>query len=433
MELRILTLAAAAFLAATSFAQGGKALTLDEALRMARSNNGTVRAAVLNYESAKATTRASKAAFLPTITPSAQQDYGRIDQRTGAGPFAASRNVDDLTTQIDVAWTLLDSGNRRFALRQAELNRDAVELSSLTTLRQTLFSVHSRFYEALRRQELLRVQDRQVERARVILDQTKFRASDEIGDAPRKDIKQAEADFLNAQVSQLAAQNRISTAFADLRAVIGAERSGFAAMEAPQMPEFAPLAFTLDQAISNGMSKRADLMAERKRVEVEKVQLKNINLEGSLRWSVDATYRRTFNQDVSDRSLLSFNISYPLFDGFRSRERSTAQRLSIDSAQEALKQSELDASAEIEGAYKEYTQNLVRLVAAQRALEAAQENFTAAVEAQKAGAGSLLEVLAAQVTLTTSESNLVEARYDTVLSDVRLRLALGETMPGEVQ
>lgn len=423
---RLFALAAGILAASPLWAQAN--LTLTEALKTAKQRNGTVRAALLDYEAAKANVKANKASFLPTVTPSATQDFGRNQTFTG---FRTRQNVDDLTSQIDVAWRLFDSGSRGLTLRSSEISRESTALTSLQTLRQTLFDVHNRYYEALRRQELLRVQNDQVNRAKLILDQTKFRASDEIGDAPKKDIKQAEADFLNSQVSQLTAQNRIQTAQADLKAVLGWGYEELPSLENPQDYSLKALDFSLEDAIKEGLTNRADLQAQSKRVDIEKIQVKQAGLDGTLRYTVDATYRRSFSEQVSDRSLLSFNVSYPLYDGFRSKEQVRAAKLGVEAAEATYLQAQRQARAEIESAFKEYTQNALRLQAAQLALEAARENYRAAVESQKEGAAGILEVLTAQVTLTTSESNLVEARYDAILSDVRLRLAMGRAMPGE--
>ena len=51
--------------------------------------------------------------------------------------------------------------------------------------------------------------------------------------------------------------------------------------------------------------------------------------------------------------------------------------------------------------------------------------------ARQAGASELIELLTAQVSLVTAESNYVEARYDTLISRVRLKLATGRPLPGE--
>ena len=65
------------------------------------------------------------------------------------------------------------------------------------------------------------------------------------------------------------------------------------------------------------------------------------------------------------------------------------------------------------------------------ALDAAKKNYNAAVDSQKAGAYDLLQVLTAQVSLVTAESNQIQALYDYRISDVNLKLVTGRPIPGE--
>jgi outer membrane protein len=89
-------------------------------------------------------------------------------------------------------------------------------------------------------------------------------------------------------------------------------------------------------------------------------------------------------------------------------------------------------TAEVEATVKEYTQNALLLEASNLALEAAQLNYNAASEAQRLGASDLIEVLTAQVTLVTAETNRVQALYDLLISEVRLDLVVGDPLPGEL-
>ena len=92
---------------------------------------------------------------------------------------------------------------------------------------------------------------------------------------------------------------------------------------------------------------------------------------------------------------------------------------------------ERDVRAEIESSYKAFKQNFDRLEASKLAREAAQLNFDAAEGAYKAGAGTVLDQLTAQVSLATAESNYIQAYYDLLISEVRLKQVVGQPLPGE--
>jgi len=120
---------------------------------------------------------------------------------------------------VTARWTLLDSGERGFSLGSSRRNLKAQENTAVQTLREVLTTVHERFYDALRAQELLKVQEAQLERVQKILDQTKARV--ELGDTRPIDILQAEADVLNARATVLQARNRVTNSAATLKAAIG--------------------------------------------------------------------------------------------------------------------------------------------------------------------------------------------------------------------
>jgi len=404
-------------------------LTLDEALALARRNNGSIRAAFLDYQAARASTNVAFASFLPTITPT----FTRVNTRTNnlTGPTRGTFNDVSNDANITARWLLLDNGTRQTTYRQRLLQGEASSLNALQVLRNTVFDVHQRFYDALRAQELLKVQQAQLERANTILRQTEFRASPEVGDAPRKDILQARADALNAKASELAAVTRVDTSKASLKATLGLppDESPVLVEPAQRTPEMVD--YTLDQAFKEGLESRPDLQGNRLRIQAQNENVKAAKLDTTFRYQLEAVAQKSFSDNQFDRGQLQFNVNIPLYDGKRSREALRAEELSLESIKASQVQSERDAKAEIESAYKEFAQNLRRLEASMLAREAARLNYKAAQESQQEGAANLIEVLTAQVTLATAESNYVEAFYDTLISEVRLRLVTGQPLPGE--
>jgi len=357
-------------------------------------------------------------------------DSTRTRFQTGTGGATGSGSGADDSFDITAGWRILDSGERLATLSSSRKSAESSEQSALNSLRQVLFQVHDRYLNALRANELLRVQLAQEKRASEILKATEARV--QVGDAPAKDILQARADALNARASVLQAQSRERNAMADLKAVIGwsvpsasPELQSVAAEAAPPADE------TLEQAIQRGFQNRADLAAARKRIDASRSNLRLTEIQSGVTWNLDLQFRKAFAPGVSERSALAFEASMPLFDGFRSKERVRSQRFSLKAQEANYEQDLLDARAEIEAAYSEVRVNLERLAASEAALKAAQENYEAAIEAQRLGAGDVIAVLTAQISLVTAESNAVEARYDWLISEIRLRLVTGEPLPGE--
>lgn len=416
--------------AALSFpAFGQETLDIDRALSLAVQNNGNVRAAILDFEAAKANVKIAYSPFLPTVTPSITKDFSRQQNFTGTnqGTFDTSFT----SAVVDFGWKLWDNGGRKIDLDRAKINQEVVQYNALQTMRNVLFNVQTSFYNALRAQELLRVQTENLTRAKEILDQTRIRANPPIEDVPRKDVLQAEADYQNARVSMLAAQNQVGTTFANLKAILALDSRAEVSLVAPEVRQVAPLEITLESAFAQGLQNRPDLVASRLRVESQALNVKSAKLDGSIALSVDARARQGFADDVFNTAGLQLSAAMPLYDGERSKQLVKLQQLTLESLTNQYNQAEADAKAEIESAIVEYGLNRERFDAATSALEAAKSNYDAAIAANKEGAGTLIEILTARVSLTTAESNLVQATYDLKTSEIRLKLVTGEPLPGE--
>lgn len=413
-------------LASVGLAQ--ESLSLEDALRLAMERNGTVRAAMMDVAAQRARVRQTWAAFWPTVTPAYRLSDSRTDFRTG------NPGVSENTThsaEIDAAWKILDSGERSLTFASSRRSLEAQELTARQTLRMTLFSVAQQFLDALRSQELLRVSDLQVERAKTILDQTE--AQVKLGDAPQKDILQARADYLNATVQQIQSRNRVFTTESTLKATIGWGEAlpGLAKIEGAPT---AKLEDTREAAIERGLKNRPDLLAQRKRIESSKYEVRRRQLDAGLSWSLDAGYTARFSPDVSQDRSLSLLFSVPLFDAGRTQAAVSEARYSLEAANSDLLQFERELRSEIESAYVTHEQDASRMEAAKLALEAAELNYKAASESQRLGAEgtTIVTVLTAQISLVTAESNYIEALYDFYLSGIRLRLVTGDSVPGEM-
>lgn len=416
-------------LAAVAFPADPDRLSLTDALKMARANNGQIRASLVELRSSRSQATSAFGAFLPSVTPGFSYETGRTKFLTGQAGGQVTRNQDS-TSFVDVRVPLLDNGTRYLRLASARENLEAQRADTVNTLRQTLFLVHQRFYNALRAEELLKVQESQLARTRSILEETTTRA--EIGDEAKIRILQAKADALNAEVSVLEASNSVATNLANLRAIIGIEPTAALPPLGPGESLREPMGLAaMPQVIADGLARRPDLISRRRQVDAARSQARLARMDGLVSFSLDATYRKQFANNPLDRSLLQLNASIPLFDGFQTRENTRIREFVVQSQSALLLQAERDARAEIESAYVEYLQNTKRQRAAQAAFEAADENFRAAQDGRRLGAGTLLDILTAQLSLVTAEVNRTQATYDLLISEIRLKVVTGTPIPGE--
>ena len=413
----------------TIFAQDQSVLTLDQALKLAKDRNGTVKSAFLQVRSADAIVTQASAAFLPTVTGQLQYNSNR-QQFITTGSSTAFLQTEGNQSFLNTTWTLLDSGQRDYSLKSAQRSRDSREYNAKQVLRSTLFSVVQQYYNTLRAQELERVAQAEVSRAQTILDQTQTRIK--ARDAAQIEELQANADFQNARVSALTAKNQETNAAATLKGTIGLSASDPLpslktedTSTTPSVPE------SLQSLIVEGVSKRPDIMAQRKNIESEKYSKQLADRQAGITMSLNGSYVQQMSPVSLQNRSLTFLVGIPIFDGGSLKAAARQINYTIKADQSTLEQAERVVRAEIEAAYVELQTNAERLQAAQVALEAAKKNYEAAVDSQKAGAYDLLQVITAQISLVTAESNQIQALYDYRISDVNLKLVTGRAIPGE--
>ncbi|HLO97265.1 MAG TPA: TolC family protein, partial [Fimbriimonas sp.] len=376
-------------------------MTLDEALKLARANNGTIKAAQADIKASRARVKQNQANFLPSLTLGANYNDS-VREIPNAQQGNQSVKFNQTSTDASLAWRPIDSGERLAQLRAARENASATEANAVNTLRNVLFSVEQQYFETLRAQELEKVANAQLARAAKVLDETKTRV--QVGDAARREILQAEADALNAKVNAIGARTRTSTNQAGLKALIGANPTDKSpTLSTVKFDQDLDLKGDLRDAINSGMRFRPDLIARRKSNNAQLQSLRVAQIQAGVTWALDLSYSRQFTPSASSDRQVFLSLSYPLFDGGASKARVEEQRASIDSSQYTLLQAERDAQREIEEAYLNHTQSQGRLEAAELALKAAQLNYEAAEGSQKAGAADLIEVITAQVSLVTAE------------------------------
>lgn len=422
---KVLYVAVAASFASMASAQS--TLTLDEALKLAEERNGTIIAARFDVEAARQRVNQARSAFLPTITPQYTYNSNRTEIDVVSGSrFAQQEGGNSL---VRSSWRLLDGGERMYSLRSSKSSLSAQQFSAEQTLRSTLFTVTQQYFEALRSQELQKVANAQVERSNEILKSVLARI--EAKDAAEIERYQAEADLANAKVQSLVARNRVSSTSADLKGTIGLEaEKPLPVLVADTNVASVTGPVELSTLEKEGLANRADLQARRLALESLGFSRSRARREAGLSFGVDAS----FDQHLTPKSLedraISLNLTYPLFDGGNRRAivRELDQNIQADRA--ALQQAERTVRAEIEATHSEFRQNFDRLEAAQVALNAAKINYQAALDSRKAGAYDLLQVIAAQLSLVTAESNHIEAVYDYKISEARLNLVTGRPIRG---
>jgi outer membrane protein TolC len=257
----------------------------------------------------------------------------------------------------------------------------------------------------------------------------------------------SEYDHLRAQVrvanlrpSVIEARNQRELADSQLRTLIGIEPGDSLELveSEPDSSEWEHL--SLDELVSRANDRRPDLSASGYEVSIFKDNLRAakadywpaLKLLGNVDWQVQ-TDDFGLPYDERTRSWQGMlTLSYPIFDGFR--RSGTVGVAKVDLSQAKLRQQELvkRVSLEIEQARNSFLDATERLRAQEETVGQAERGLTIANLRYESGVGTQLEVMDAQLELTTARINAETARHDRLVSRAEWRRAMGEPVVGSL-
>ena len=181
-----------------------KVLTLQEAERMALENHPGIRAANERIKVQEALLGRARAAYYPTFGA-----RGTYENKPRQGN---SRDDEDLyNTTGEVGWLLSDFGRREGTVRREEDTLEARRFTRLTSVEEVVFMVRRAFFDYLRAQALVGVEQDTVKDREALVRQA--RGFFDVGTRPKIDVARAEAGLFAAKAGLIAAQNGVRIAW----------------------------------------------------------------------------------------------------------------------------------------------------------------------------------------------------------------------------
>jgi len=402
-------------------------VSLAEAVRRALDVQPDVIRASGAVRTASADERAAWGAYLPTITTSgsaSRSNAAGTDLSTGRPILVPGeyRYSVGLSASLD-----LFTGFKRGATRRAASARtDAADAGFVNQRYQVSAATAQVFYTSLANEELVRVAETQLERAKEQLQiaVNKFQA----GAATRSDTLTATVDLGNARLALLQAQANLATSQANLARQIGADQPVRAMPDSafPSPPDTAVL--------------RAEVIERSPQVQQAEAQAKAAGADvAAARSQYWPTLRVSYNdtrQGPASRSFpqydetfrWTFGLSWTLFDGFSREANQASASVQRDVARASAADTRRQLSADL-------TQQLAAVFTAYAQIGITGANVAAATEARRVtqeryrlGAGTLLDLLTAEANLTQAEVSQVQARYNYLIARAQVEALVGHPL-----
>jgi len=404
-------------------------VSLAEAVRRALDVQPALVQARGDQRNAGAIERAAVGAFLPSISIGGSSNKASANRYNSAtGQIVTVPSNTSYFGSVGASIDLFD-GFRRFATKSAaSASVNSADAGFANQRAQVIGATQQLFFTALAQEELVRVAEAQLQRAKEELQiaVNKFQA----GAATRSDTLTATVDLGNGQLALLQTNANLATAQASLGRQIGVDQLVRAVPDTafPPLPDTTRLrAEVLDsspqvqQAAANERTARALVTVARAQYfPTLSVSYSNGYTGLDAPWSTTQSYVNNWS--------LRFALSWTLFNGF-SRE---ADQVSASVTRDVAGAQAADTRSRVNA---QLTQQLAALTTAYAQIAIVGTNVAAATEALRVtqeryrlGAGTLLDLLTAQANMTQAEVNQVSARYNYVIARAQVEALAGHPL-----
>lgn len=405
-----------------------ESLDLPTAVRFALENSFAIRQARERIRQQDGVLLEVSAREIPRVGASAL--YQRNDRDISTG-FPAS----DRTWQVSVtaSQVLYSGGGVQSAVKGSKLVREAAVLELQAVINEALLQVRTSFYGVLLAREQIKVQESNLE----LLQQQLKTATDrfEAGTVSSFEKLRAEVAVANAKVPLITARNNYRLAIEALRIALGFTTPPTAAgRNEPAFVgtlDFTPRQFDRIAALEAARANRPDL-ARLSRLADSREEAVTAARSGGLPtfsayggWALRKGPTGSFG-DSSNGWLLGVQSDWAIFDGRATQGRVAQARSAFAQTQLALGEARLAVEVEVSRAHSQWQQASELAEASARVVEQATEAVRLANARYNAGTGTQLDVLSAQVDLTTARTNQIQAYYGYNVAVAALRKAMGQ-------
>ena len=430
LRLRTFIVAALGLSPALALAQATApdSLDLKAAIRYALDHNFAIRQARERIRQQDGVVIEVSAREIPNVGASAAY---QLNDRAIATSFPAS----DRTWQISLSASqvLYSGGGVGAAVRGSKLSREAAVLDLQAVINDAMLQVRTAFYGVLLAQEKVKVQESNLE----LLQQQLKTVSDrfEAGTVSSFEKLRAEVAVANAKVPLITARNDHRLAIEALRQALGLTNGATeplrASLAVDGQLEYRPVSFDLVAAFSAAKANRPDLerLARLTQAREESVtgaksaRLPTVSAFGG--WTLRKGPTNSFG-DSSNGWLAGVQSQWAIFDGRATAGRVAQAQSLLEQGKLAVSEAQLAVEVEVRRAFSQWQQAVELAEASQRVVEQASEAVRLANARYSAGTGTQLDVLQAQVELTTARTNQIQAFYTYNVAVAALRKAMGQ-------
>lgn len=378
------------------------ALSLDEAVAMALNQNPQIKIAVKGEEKAAANLDAAKGANGFSISASS-----KFSISDGADQNYTNGNSNGITASMP----LYTGGKNELNINS---KKDAITTSELNTARtqeDIVLDTIKAYYDILEAKKTVDVDQQSVDNYQAHL--TSVQQLYAAGSKARVEVLRSDVELSNARQTLIKAQNSYDIAVSTLKNIIKMDRDEPLSLT----DDFSYRAFDKDMysCLDYAMANRKDLQAAKLAVTVAErdIDIAAADKKPQVDVSIGTSWDKQVLPSASDYNYTAgVSASWNLFDSNVTNSNIKAAKIAVEEAKLELEKEQDDVDLAVRQAYLNMKEAEKRFTSTDRAVQQAQEDNYIANEKYKAGEGLMLDIIDAQLALSTAQLNYISAQYD---------------------
>ena len=414
-------------------------LSLGDAARLAAQQSALAQGARLRANEAEARVRQRRADLLPNVSSYAQQSSHTFNTATFGIDFPAPPGqppLFDPAGQVEGPVNLVDIRGRvqqnllDFSaigrVKSAQAQARSFNADADASAEQAAATATSAYVRAMRADADLRARQADTVLATELLRiaQSQLQAGTGVG----LDVTRAQAQLAATRASLISSRNGRDHAHLDLLRSL-ALPIGTDIVLTDSLSPSAPREALADEAtlVQQAIQNRPDLIAEEERVRAAKQGLSAIKAERlpTLGLVADDGVIGKTGGKLLNTYTWGFQVSLPIFDGFRREARVQEQQSVVKEAEIRRRDLEQQAQADVRGALLDLANAREQVAAATERLRLAEQELSQARERFNAGVAGNADVVNASLALTSSRTLVNDAETAYQLARVALARATG--------
>lgn len=413
--------------------QGAMAIGLMQAYEAALINDPAYRAAYYSNEAGKENRALGMSNLLPQVSASWNGSQNRTTLSQGA--FSVPRDYISRSALLQVRQTLFNlDGWARFKQGAAQSNYAAAQFDSQK--QEVIYRVSNAYLDVLFKRDLLELakveRDMYLEQ-RAVNDRTFAK-----GEGTRTDMLETQARLDVAEAQVIESEDALRASLTTLSAIVGAEVDsvdGLAPDFRLREADGKPFEYWKQIAIETN----PDIKTLTYGIEIADQEVRKAYAGHAPRIDAVGTYGKTasdsintFNQDQKIRSI-GIQVNIPLYSGGVVSAQARQAVANREKARADLQTQTDKTLLELRRDYDVLASSVKRVDALVKSVASSETLITATEQSIKGGVRINLDALNAKRQLYTNKRDLAQARYNYLLTSLRMRASVGTLNESDVR